>query len=108
MLITLLIGLIWFHTVCNIRHKNVKYLTQKCCLHYNTNKLDHDNINSRHLQNLDKFFKRVLKILSGREKNMMDERMDGRNDRQPKSYRPPPFSKWGYNNTYHVSKHYEH
>ena len=82
MLIRLLIGLIWVHTVCNIGHKNVKYLTQQ-------NKLDHDNINSRHIQNLDKFFKRVLKILSRREKNMMDERMDGRNDRQPKSYRPP-------------------
>ena len=83
MLIRLLIGLIWIHTVCNIGQKHVKYLTQQ-------NKLDHDNFNSRHIQNLDKFFKRVLKILSGREKNMMDERMDGQNDRQPKSYRPPP------------------
>ena len=72
------------HTVCNIGHTNVKYLTQQ-------NKLDHDNTNSRYIQNLDKFVKRVLKILSGREKNMMEEQMDGRNDRQPKSYRPPLF-----------------
>ena len=68
----------------------LQYRPQKCKVFNTQNKLDHDNINSRHIQNLDKFFKRVLKILSGREKNMMDERMDGRNDRQPKSYRPPP------------------
>ena len=71
------------------RPKNVKYLTQQ-------NKLDHDNTNSRYIQNLNKFVKRVLKILSGREKNMMEEQMDGQNDRQPKSYRPPPpFFKMG-------------
>ena len=46
-----------------------------------------------HIQNLDKFYKRVLKILSGNEKIMMDEGTDERNDRQPKSYMgySPPF-----------------
>ena len=61
-----------------------------------------------HIQNLDKFFKRVLKILSENENIMTDERTNRRNDRQPKSYRDPPYSNWSYNNTYHVSKHYEH
>ena len=53
-----------------------------------------------HLQNLDEFYERVLKILSGNKKIMTDERTDGRtnerNDRQPKSYIAPPFSKRGY------------
>ena len=31
---------------------------------------------SMHLQNVDKFYRRVLKILSGHEKIMMDERMN--------------------------------
>ena len=52
---------------------------------------------SMHIENLDKFYKRVLKILSENEKIMTDERTDGRtkerNDRQPKSYiaTPPLF-----------------
>ena len=64
----------------------------------NNPKLDHVNI--IHIQNLDKYYKRSLEILSGNEKIMTDgrtkERTDGRNDRQPKSYIAPPFSKRGY------------
>ena len=52
-----------------------------------------------HIQNLVRFYKVFLKILSG-NKIMMDRRMDGmtdgRNDRQPKSNIAPTFSKRGY------------
>ena len=60
---------------------------------------------SMHIQNLDKFYKRVLKILSGNEKIMTDEWTNGqgRNDRQPKSYIAPPFSKRGYYNEIRVN-----
>ena len=51
---------------------------------------------SMHIQNLDKIYKRVLKILSGNKKNMTNEQTDEQNDRQPKSYIAPLFSKWGY------------
>ena len=54
-----------------------------------------------HIQNLLKFYIRVLKILS-RNETMTDERMDEQtdeqNDRQPKSNIAPTFSKRGYNN----------
>ena len=57
---------------------------------------------SMHIQNLDKFDKIVLKILSGNEKIMMDEqtnkRTDERNDRKPKSYIAPLFQSGGYKN----------
>ena len=51
-----------------------------------------------HIQNLDKFYKRVIKILSANE-IMLDARTDEQNDRQPKSNIAPTFSKRGYNNT---------
>ena len=58
----------------NIGHKNV--LSRRACKIFNKtkavnllqNKLDHVNINSMHIQNMDKIYKRVLKILSGNEK----------------------------------------
>ena len=36
---------------------------------------------SMHIQNLDKFYKRVLKILRGNEKDMTDERTNRMTDR---------------------------
>ena len=49
---------------------------------------------SMHIQNLDKFYKRVLKILSGNKKIMTKEKTEGktnrRKDRQPKSNLAPP------------------
>ena len=59
---------------------------------------------SMHIQNLDKFYKRVLKILCGNKKNYdkrtnerRNKRTNGWNDRQPKSYLAPPFSKGAIN-----------
>ena len=47
-----------------------------------------------HIQNFDKFYKRVLKIFSRNKKTMTNERRNeqtnGWNDRQPKSYIAPP------------------
>ena len=53
-----------------------------------------------HIQILDKFYRRVFKILSGNE-IMRDERMDRRNDRQPKSSIARTFSKRGYNKSWY-------
>ena len=58
---------------------------------------------SMHIQNLIKFYKVVLKILS-ENKTMMDEWADGQSDRQPKSYIAPTSSKKGYNNN-HIFTH---
>ena len=49
---------------------------------------------SMHIQNLVKFYKVVLKILSGNE-IMTDGWNDGWNDRQPKSNIAPHFFKEG-------------
>ena len=46
---------------------------------------------SMHIYHLDKFYEKVLKVLSGNEDIMMDERMNERNDRRPKSYKAHPF-----------------
>ena len=48
-----------------------------------------------HIQNLVRFYKIFLKILSG-SKITRDRRTDGWNDRQPKSNIAPNFSKRGY------------
>ena len=47
-----------------------------------------------HIQNLVRFYKEFLKILSG-NKIMTDRHMDGQNDRQPKSNTAPNFFKAG-------------
>ena len=57
---------------------------------------------SMHIQNLDKAYKKVLKILSGNEKVMRNKQKDlsvvtnGMTDNPNPILLPPPFSKRGY------------